>query len=1297
MKRSEFLKEVKKFYEEKKYPRLKSIFETGMGKIHLPKSPEALRILGEMYYYGYNYPKKEDKAEKYFEESYELDNKDPKTSYFLSLIYKPKDLEKSYKFLKYAVDKNVPEALLEVAYTWIEKDNIPKAKEILLKLTKTDFKPAWIKLAEIYMKENQPEKSKEILEKLTQNSLNYDNYKAKILLAEYYMKEEKSLEKSIQCYKEVLKFLFENNLKEEKLLHEKAGITFYEANILSQAKYHLEKAEVNKETLYYLGMIYYKYGMHEKAKDYLLKSNELGNTKSLEILNVNKLLEDEEVEEKEIETTIPNGNDSFDEKIDECLKNNLFLSLFKVGKELFEKKDPRALNIFLICSQKEMELSFYYLGEIYLNGIGCEKNFRKSIFYFEKILKIIKISYDQEINAISDQVILSLGFAYFYEKEYSKVLDTFEVIQHKNDPFVIEILGIISLKGLGGKCNYYRAKDSFLRSVGLGNMRVKNYLAEIYYNGLGVERNLKNVKEILESIPHNELQFSSLYYLGQIYKDIDVEKSKQYFEEVLSFKTLPKTSNPFSRSGLIVYHTKYTQGIDFTPPYFLSLGELGVIKKNQGNIKEAIFLLSQSADFGSSDAMYELGKIYLHEKDVLEGFKNLSLHYLERAFEKGVKEAAVEIGNIYSKGLLGELDEKKANYFYSMAPSPKTIHFKVDPSKNQSNEPKIEKDLESNFNLGVMYFNGKGIEKNLKLSLQYLHKSIEYNPTLVYNYLGEIHLELKEYNSAKSYFELSGSPESLKNLGIMYLNVKNVNYEKAILYFEKSKQLGNKISSMYLGNIYFQGLGVEKDYKKAFEYYSSNDLNDVVSLFDGESLNNFGELYLKGKGTEINYRIAKILFEMAIEKNDKLSLINLASLYFYGYGVDINYTKARELYENGKLNLDSESLNNLAKMYFEGLGGKKDFYAARILLEKGLKHLNNENLMRLSQMYLQGLGGDKETLDANKIIESGVQEGNLFIYLQLGKFYYYGTTEHSLDWNKAKECLEKSYTILDGDGLHCLGSIYFHEFDYVRAKVLFEKSLEFGKVESLYFLGLMYFRGLNVDLDYSKAKIFFEKNISLNTDYSNQSFNVIGKMYLFGLGVSRNFYLAMHYFKKDTTGKSNNHIGYCYFNGFGVKKDLREATLYFQSVKSSFNLNNLGYMNLKGIGIEYNIERAIGLFEMAIKKGNIYSMINLAYIYCLKNNYEKSRSYLEAVNINELDEVEYMTSLSILDENNALEIFEKSFDIEIDLLRNINNEKLEENIKFETMKGYRFKSIKYEFPIQKKIIFALLKNVKKLK
>jgi len=93
---------------------------------------------------------------------------------------------------------------------------------------------------------------------------------------------------------------------------------------------------------------------------------------------------------------------------------------------------------------------------------------------------------------------------------------------------------------------------------------------------------------------------------------------------------------------------------------------------------------------------------------------------------------------------------------------------------------------------------------------------------------------------------------------------------------------GDLKALLTLGKLYYQGLGIEKDFSKALEYYEQALSIDIHNRL---VLNQLGIMYYKGEGSEVDFRKAASLCERAANKGQAGCQYYLGLMYVNGEGV----------------------------------------------------------------------------------------------------------------------------------------------------------------------------------------------------------------------------------------------------------------------------------------------------------------------------------------------------------------------------------------------------------------------------
>jgi TPR repeat protein len=160
--------------------------------------------------------------------------------------------------------------------------------------------------------------------------------------------------------------------------------------------------------------------------------------------------------------------------------------------------------------------------------------------------------------------------------------------------------------------------------------------------------------------------------------------------------------------------------------------------------------------------------------------------------------------------------------------------------------------------------------------------------------------------------------------------------------------------AMYaLGVILDEGLGVEIDEHRAFEWYRR-----AAKFGHAESLNRLGILYLQGRGVPRNALSARSWFRLAAAKGSLTAINNIALLYFYGLGVRQSYSKAAKFLRISANRGNADAQNKLGLMYESGLGVVPDQRKARSLFLKSAAQGYSPAMVNLGLMLTQESNAD---------------------------------------------------------------------------------------------------------------------------------------------------------------------------------------------------------------------------------------------------------------------------------------------------------------------------------------------------
>ncbi|RIB16832.1 hypothetical protein C2G38_2038257 [Gigaspora rosea] len=218
-----------------------------------------------------------------------------------------------------------------------------------------------------------------------------------------------------------------------------------------------------------------------------------------------------------------------------------------------------------------------------------------------------------------------------------------------------------------------------------------------------------------------------------------------------------------------------------------------------------------------------------------------------------------------------------------------------------------------------------------------------------------------------------------------------------------------------LGYNYQFGIGVEKDEKKAFEYYMQ-----AAELGDSSAMQNVS---LYGTGVEINYQKSFEYCKRSADLGNAYGMCSVGNRYKQGQGVAQDQNKAFEYYEKSANIGIKEAMYNVARCYRNGIGTKRDIQSANywftkckslLKTNKSPDHINPElkrildderfklswidykelkiagngslrqNLVEVSQLewkdklnILNGIAFDLESIHSQELVHRDLHSGNI--------------------------------------------------------------------------------------------------------------------------------------------------------------------------------------------------------------------------------------------------------------------------------------------------------------------------------
>ena len=528
---------------------------------------------------------------------------------------------------------------------------------------------------------------------------------------------------------------------------------------------------------------------------------------------------------------------------------------------------------------------------------------------------------------------------------------------------------------------------------------------------------------------------------------------------------------------------------------------------------------------------------------------------------------------------------------------------------------RVNNELE--FNKGVRYYNGDGVEQDKKEAVKWFRKAAE-----------------------------QGNASAQLNLGYCYENGEGVEQNKAeaVKWYRKAADQGEAKAQYNLGNCYDNGEGVEQDKAEAVEWYRK-----AAEQGDADAQYNLGLCLLYGKGTAKNPKEAADWFEKAAEQDNLDACYEMGRAYERGNGRTKDMDKAAKWYQtgaasgnpaccsqlgyrylNGDCNVIKKDVNKALELFlqavkanpkgqwaYHGAGlaflgrgqSPSDFQKAAEMFRKAADIGLVQSQHYLGKCYEKGQGVSKDPKEAVKWYRKAAEQGYVVSEYNLGVCYRDGWGVNK-DLVKSADWFEKAAKHGNPQACHEIGQICRfgkgRNTDMDKAAEWFKKGAEVGHSGSCCQLGFRYFWGDSsiVKRDNGKALALFEKAIEGGNPLGYYG---AGRVYLSGLSGKPDNKKAFEMFKKGAELKdleSTHYMGICYDRGLGVKVDKAEAVKCYEKScgahlrgPSLEKLCSIGDDYLLGRSVDKDEVKAFRVYEIAANKGSSRAMNRLGKCY----------------------------------------------------------------------------------------------------
>ncbi len=220
---------------------------------------------------------------------------------------------------------------------------------------------------------------------------------------------------------------------------------------------------------------------------------------------------------------------------------------------------------------------------------------------------------------------------------------------------------------------------------------------------------------------------------------------------------------------------------------------------------------------------------------------------------------------------------------------------------------------------------------------------------------------------------------------------KELTAEEKIAKWKKEAEAGNAEDQQKLGNAYYNGVGVPKDFaqaavwwRKAAEQDNPDAQHRLGQVYD---VNSYYGLKL---GVPKDATQAMMWYRKAAEQGHAGAQFGLGLIYANGDGVPKDAAQAVVWYRKAAEQGNADSQVNLGAMYDDGEGVPKDATQAVAWWRKAAEQGDKDGQSNLGNMYNNGEGVPKDAAQAVTWYRMAAEQGQIYARIKLANMYWQG-------------------------------------------------------------------------------------------------------------------------------------------------------------------------------------------------------------------------------------------------------------------------------------------------------------------
>ena len=238
--------------------------------------------------------------------------------------------------------------------------------------------------------------------------------------------------------------------------------------------------------------------------------------------------------------------------------------------------------------------------------------------------------------------------------------------------------------------------------------------------------------------------------------------------------------------------------------------------------------------------------------------------------------------------------------------------------KKELKEAAEKGDPEAQYKIALKYSKE---HKDYKTAVKWLTQAAEQNHIESQYMLGIIFETgfgegLKDINEAKKWFRnVAETGDSRGQYALARIYANTGQYEKALSWCEKAAEQGAEIAQFYMGESYYRGKGVQKNFKIALEWFEK-----AAKQGHPKAQYMVGLIHYEGNGVQQDYNEALDWIRKAAKQENADAQYHLGTMYRNGTVVLQDYKSAFEWFSKASENDHPAATRMMGLMFFKGQG-----------------------------------------------------------------------------------------------------------------------------------------------------------------------------------------------------------------------------------------------------------------------------------------------------------------------------------------------------------------------------------------